>query len=146
MAAQHDPRTITILVSPDINWYQNSNPHQGPFPDTRVIAHFVADTITYEEPTIPPELNLPRNEPSTIQILCIHHQNNNIATPEQMKLLKDTANCLQILHCHTQTAPLLLQTSPLTLVKNGLHQTFLIRYYTIPHLPLHSQTIRQTSP
>jgi hypothetical protein len=33
--------------------YQNFNPHSGPFPDTHIIAHFVADTITYEEPTIP---------------------------------------------------------------------------------------------
>jgi hypothetical protein len=54
MAAQNDPCTITIIISPDTDWYQNSNPHTGPFLDTHVIAHFAADTITYEEPTIPP--------------------------------------------------------------------------------------------
>src|ERR1700738_2071927 len=105
MAAQNDPSTITIIISLDTDWYQNSNPHTGPFPDTHVIAHFTADTITYEEPTIPPELNITRKEPSTMQIFCIHHQNNNIGTYEQMKLINDTANNLQILQSHTQTAP-----------------------------------------
>src|SRR5665213_608406 len=105
MAAQKDPHTITILISPDTNWYQNSNPHIGPFPDTHVIAHFAADTIMYEEPTIPPELNTTRKEPSTIQILCVHHQNNNIGTAEQMKLINDAANNLQILQSYTQIAP-----------------------------------------
>ena len=35
LAAKHDPDTITILVTPDINWYLNYSPHTGPFPDTR---------------------------------------------------------------------------------------------------------------
>ena len=66
---------------------------------------FSADTITYEEPTIPPELNITRKKSSTIRIFCIHHQNNSIGTYEQIKLLKDIANNLQILQSHTQIAP-----------------------------------------
>ena len=105
MAAQNDPYTITIITSPDTDWYKNPNPHIGPFLDTHVIAHFAADTITYEEPTIPPELNITRKEASTLQIFCIHHQNNNIGTHEQMISLKDIVNNLQILQSHTQIAP-----------------------------------------
>ena len=105
LAAQHDPHSITILISPDTDWYQNSNPHTGPFPDTHVIAHFAADTITYEEPTIPPELNIPRKEPSTMRIFCIHHQPNTIGTYEQLQLIHDTTTHLQILLSHTQIAP-----------------------------------------
>ena len=53
LAAKNDPNTITIVVIPHINWYQDPSPYTGPFPDTHVIIHFAADTITYEEPTIP---------------------------------------------------------------------------------------------
>ena len=121
LAAQTDPHTITILVSPDTDWYQNSTPHQGPFQDTHVIAHFAADTIIYEEPTIPSELNLTRREPSTIQIFCIHHQDNNIATSEQMKLIHDMANSLRILHSHTQIAPLTPSNVTVNVSKTGLN-------------------------
>ena len=55
-------------------------PHSDPYPYTRIIAHFAAYTITYEELTIPPELNIPKKEPSSIQTLCVHHQYNNIGT------------------------------------------------------------------
>ena len=92
LAAKNDPNTITILISPDTNWYQNFNPYTGRFPDTHIIAHFTADTITYEEPTIPPELKIDRKELSTLQILCIHHQNNNIGTHVQMNQLTHIAN------------------------------------------------------
>ena len=61
MAAKNDPYTITILISLDGDWYKNLNSYIGPFPDTHVIVHFAADTITYEEPTIPPELNSIKN-------------------------------------------------------------------------------------
>ena len=97
MAAKNDPNTITILIFQDIDWYQNYNPYTGPFPDTHIIAHFAADTITYEEPTIPPQLNIMRKELSTLRIFCIHHQNNNIGTHEQMNQLTDIINNLQIL-------------------------------------------------
>jgi len=73
LAAKHDPSTITILVILDIIWYQNFSPYTGPFKDTHVIAHFAAATITYEEPTIPPELNKhPCTETLAIHILYFY--------------------------------------------------------------------------
>ena len=53
LAAKHNPTTVTILTLPDTNWYQNLTPHNGPFPDTHVIAHFATDTITYDIPSTP---------------------------------------------------------------------------------------------
>ena len=49
LAAKNDPSNITIITIPDTNWYQN--------PNTHVVMHIPADTIIYNEPTIPPELN-----------------------------------------------------------------------------------------
>ena len=100
MAAKNDPYTVTILISPDVDWYKNFNPYIGPFPDTHVIAYSATDTITFEELTIPPELNITRKKPCTLQVFCIHHQNNNIGTYEQMKQLTYTSNNLQILQIH----------------------------------------------
>ena len=54
LAAKNDSNSITMLVMPDKNWYHNRNPHNGPFSYSHVITHFKADTIIYEEPTIPP--------------------------------------------------------------------------------------------
>ena len=105
LAAKNDPNTITILIIPDNKWYQNHIPHIGPFRDTHVIAHIPANTITYEEPIIPIEMNKPRVEPSTIQILCIHHGNNNIGNIEQINTLTTIFNNLQIPQVHTQIAP-----------------------------------------
>ena len=51
LTAKHDPYTITLLITPDINWYHNYSPHTGQFLDTHVLAHFTVDTITYNEPT-----------------------------------------------------------------------------------------------
>jgi hypothetical protein len=63
MAAQNDPHTITILISPDINWYQNSNPHTGPFPDTHVIAHFAEIQSRMRNPQYPPSPIPPGKNP-----------------------------------------------------------------------------------
>ena len=46
-----------------------------------------------------------RKELSTLQIFCIHHQNNHIGTYEQMNELTDIANNIRILQIHTQIAP-----------------------------------------
>jgi len=105
LAAKNDPTTITILVIPDINWYQNYSPHSGPFPDTHIIAHFAADTITYDEPTKYQDLNKTRTEPLAIHILCTHHQNHNIGTTEQIATIKTIIENLQITHYHIQNAP-----------------------------------------
>jgi ribonuclease HI len=58
--------------------------------------HFAPDTITYTEPTIPPELNKePRIETLAIRILCIHHKNIAIDIQDlQTKLLQITTKLL----------------------------------------------------
>ena len=88
LAAKHDPNTITLLVIPDINWYQNYSPHTGPFIDTHVLAHFTADTITFDELTTPQNINKPKIEPLAIHIFCIYHQNYNIGIPNQINTIK----------------------------------------------------------
>ena len=105
LATKNDPNTITILTIPNNKWYQNHTPHIGSFLDTHVIAHIPKDTITYEEPTIPLELNKPRVEPSTIHILCVHHGNNNVGNNVQINALTTIFNNLLILLVHTQIAP-----------------------------------------
>jgi ribonuclease HI len=105
LAAKNDPNTIILLVTPDINWYQNYSPHIGPFPDTHVIAHFSADTITYEEPINPQNINKQWIEPSAIHIFCIHHQDHIIGTPNQIDTIKTTTENLQIPQYHIQKAP-----------------------------------------
>jgi hypothetical protein len=121
ITAKFDPNTITILISKDTIWYHNFNPYTGPFLDTHIITHFATDTIIYEEPTIPPELNTTRKELSTLRILCIHHQNNHIGTYEQMNELTDIANNLQILQVHTQIAPPTPVNTTVNPSKNGLN-------------------------
>ena len=75
LAAQIDPDTLTILITTDPDWYQNLHPYEGPFFDSHIITHFKADTIIYDEPTIPPELSIePRIESCDIRVLCIHHK------------------------------------------------------------------------
>ena len=105
LAAKNDPNTITILVIPDNNWYQNFAPYNGPFPDTHVMTHFAADTITYEEPINPQSNKTPRIEPLAIRILCVHHQNQNFGTPNQINTLKTTIENLQISQHYVQITP-----------------------------------------
>jgi hypothetical protein len=75
-----------------------------------------------------------------MQIFCIHHQNNNIGTYEQMKLINDTANNLQILQSHTQIAPPTPPNITVNPSKNGLIQTTQIHSHTIISLPHNFQT------
>jgi hypothetical protein len=94
LAAQENQNTITILTIPDEEWTTNDTPYKTKFDDTHVSIHFLPGTITYKEPTIPPEINKePRKETLPIRILCIHHQNTeiNIANLET-KLLQITTN------------------------------------------------------
>ena len=106
LAAENNSNTVTILVMPDKNWYHNPNPRNGPFPNSHIITHFKADTITYEEPTIPPELrNEPRIENHAIQIICIHHKNTSIGTETFAQQMKNIANTLHIPEMVCQIAP-----------------------------------------
>jgi hypothetical protein len=95
LASKNNPDTITILVTPDRNWYHNLNPHEGPFPDSHVIAHFKADTITYEEPTIPSELRIePIIENRAIHILCVQHKGTPTGSKEYTQQMYNIANTL----------------------------------------------------
>ena len=105
LAAKNNPNTITILTIPDNKWYQNHTPHIGPFQDTHVITHIPADTITYEEPTIPIEMNKPRVESASIHILYVHHSNNNIGNTKQINTLTTILNNLHIPQIYAQIAP-----------------------------------------
>jgi hypothetical protein len=105
LAAQHDPLTLTILITPDLQWYQNSTPLVGPFPDTHTIIHFEVDTIIYKESTIPIELNQhPRKELSTLHVYCIHHQDSVLFNTNNIRQLLPILHTLNILNTQTQEA------------------------------------------
>jgi ribonuclease HI len=72
----------------------NDTPYKTKFDNTHVNIHFPPDTITYKEPTIPPELNKePRKETLAIRILYIHHQITEINIADlETKLLQVTTN------------------------------------------------------
>lgn len=97
LAAKNDSDSITILVTPHHNWYHNLNSHIGPFLDSRIITHFKVDTITYEEPTIPPKLRInTRIESHAIHIL-LHHTTAKKTSGTQCKRLvtKDPLNTVE---------------------------------------------------
>ena len=82
LAAQEDQDTITILAVPNEEWTINDTPYKTTFDDTHIIIYFPPDSVTYLEPTIPPELNKePRIETLALCILCIHHKNTIINIP-----------------------------------------------------------------
>ena len=102
---------MTFIIYPDTTWYQNPSPHTGPFPEAHIILIFGADTITYTEPTEPPKPQItnkeekPQKEPSTLQILCIHHQNNDIGAQTTLDQLTQIAKTLNIKQIYTNPAP-----------------------------------------
>jgi hypothetical protein len=97
LTAQENQDTITILTIPDEEWTTNDTPYKTKFDDTHVSIYFAPDTITYTEPTIPPELNKePHIETLAIRILCIYHKNTTIDIHDlETKLLQITTS-LQI--------------------------------------------------
>ena len=106
LAAQNNPDTITILTPTDPNWYHNLHPHVGPFSDSHVITHFKADTIIYDEPTIPPELRIkPRTERREIRILCTHHKTTALGPRNYEHQMAIIGNTLQIPTIFNTTAP-----------------------------------------
>ena len=139
LTTKNDPNTITILTIPDNKWYQNHTPHIGPFQDTHVIAHIPADTITYEEPTIPIEMNKPRVKSASIHILCVHHNNNNIGNIEQINTLTTILNNLHIPQIYTQIAPPTPPNTQVNKSKKWIALTYpttnLPQYVQIPLLP-----------
>jgi hypothetical protein len=106
VAPQENQNTITILTIPNEEWTTNDIPYKTKFDDMHVSIHFTLDTITYKEPTIPPELNKePRKETLSIKILCIHHQTTKINIADlETKLLQITTN-LKINPPYIKTPP-----------------------------------------
>jgi hypothetical protein len=45
LIAQENSNTITILITPDKDWYNNYTPSKNPYDDTHIIKHFPPNTI-----------------------------------------------------------------------------------------------------
>ena len=124
-AAQHNPNTITILIITDPNWYHNLTPHVGPFPDSHVITHFKADTITYDEPTIPPELQIEsRTKSHDVRILCIHHKTTSIGPTPYASHMHNIATSLHVPTSFNTTAPPTPINTPVNRCKNWSQLTY----------------------
>jgi hypothetical protein len=138
LAAQHDPLALTILITPNLQWYQNSTPLLGPFLDTHNIIHFEVDTITYKEPTIPIELNQqPRKEPSMLHVYCIHHQDAVLFNTNNIQQLLSILHTLNILNAKIQES----RSTPPDIQVNHILQWDILHYpsllpYTIMPPPL----------
>jgi hypothetical protein len=114
---------------PDQNWYHNPNSYNGPFPDSHVITNFKADTIIYEEPTIPPELRIePRTENCAIHVLYIHHKNMPIGAATYSQQMNEATNTLQIPEMFSQIAP----QTPTCIVVNRNTKWFKLTYPPTP--------------
>ena len=97
LAAKNNPDTMTILITTDLNWYHNLHPHESPFLDSHIITHFKADTITYDEPTIPPELQIELQiESRDICVLCIHHKTSPVGPRRYARRMDTICNTLLI--------------------------------------------------
>ena len=90
------------------NWSKlvpQPQPLRRSFP-RHVITHFKADTIIYDEPTIPPELRIePRIESRDIRVLCIHHKTTSLGPREYASRMDTIGNTLQIPNVFNTTAP-----------------------------------------
>jgi hypothetical protein len=97
LTAQENQDTITIFTILDEEWTTNDTPYKTKFDDIHVSIHLALDTITYTEPTIPPELNKePCIETLAIIILCIHHKNIVIDIQDLKTKLLQITTSLQI--------------------------------------------------
>jgi hypothetical protein len=95
LVAHSDPHNITILITTDKHWYQNQTLLANPFPNTHLLAHFPLDTITYDEPTIPPFCTIePRIELNTLNIYCIHNKQIPITSQDQLTSFKHILSTL----------------------------------------------------
>jgi hypothetical protein len=95
------------------------------FPDLHVITHFKADTITYDEPTIPLELQIePRTEKCDIRILCIHHKTTPINPIGYIGRIHNIGTSLHIPNIFTTTAPPTPTNTPLNQSKRWSQLTY----------------------
>jgi ribonuclease HI len=98
LAAHHDPMSLTILITPNKNWYTHEQHTPTSFSDTHILARFEADTVTYHEPTNPLAIHEPIIEPNTLYIFCIHHQQTPIHSVSQLQELASLFHTLNIQH------------------------------------------------
>jgi hypothetical protein len=106
LAAKENQDTIIVLTIPDEEWTTNDTPYKTTFEDTHVIIYFPPGSITYTEPTIPPELNKePRIETLALRILCIHHKNTTINIPNLESNIRQITTKLQIIPSYIITSP-----------------------------------------
>ena len=121
LAAKIGPHITTIMTIPNNNWYQNFKPQIGPFLDNHIIAYIPTNTLIFEEPNIPPELNKLGIEPSAIHIMCKHHLNTNVGTIERKTLLQPLLiNNLQIPRTYIHIALQHHQTHKSIKIKHGI--------------------------
>jgi hypothetical protein len=122
---------------PNTIWHQNNASLIDPFLDIHVIAHFPLDTITYEEPTIPPFSQIaPRIKPHTLHIYCIHHKNTTIGTQEQLLKLHNILHTFNIQQVQIQNGG-----GPLIQIKFGTPS-----YNPCQPPPLHPISLHTTPP
>lgn len=69
--------------------------------------------MTYNEPPTPQGTPKPQMESLAIHTLCIHHQNHNFGTTDQIDAIKITIENMQIPQYYVQQTP---PTSPNTIV------------------------------
>lgn len=97
-----------------------SNPLDNPFPDTHLLAHFPPDTITYDEPTIPPyQTIIPRIEVNILNIYCIHNRQTHITSLAQNTPFEHIPNNLHISHTRLWTIPSTPHAPMLMPIKRG---------------------------
>jgi hypothetical protein len=121
----HIQVSSTILITTDPNWYHNLHPHERPFPDLHIITHFIADTITYDEPTIPPELQIePGTKKCGIRILCIHHKTTPINPIGYIGRIHNIGTSSHIPDIFTTTAPPTPTNTPVNQSKKWSQLTY----------------------
>ena len=74
--------------------------------------------LNHQNPHTTNKEEKPRKEPSTLQILCIHHQNNDIGTQTTLDQLTQIAKTLNIKQIYTNPAP----PTPMPIIINNKSQ------------------------
>jgi hypothetical protein len=104
-SSKKNPSSYTILINPNSNWHQQTNPFTTQFKDTHVITYIPPNTLQYHTPLAPPHDKQTHIENLAIQILCIHHKPT---------ILGDIST-IQQLHGLLPNMPIHIQIAPPTL-------------------------------
>jgi ribonuclease HI len=134
IASKTDPSSYTILINPDSNWHQQTNPFTTQFKDTHVITYIPPNTLQYHTTLAQPYDKQIHIENLAIQILCIHHKTTTLGDILKIQKLHDF---LPNIPLHIQIAP---PTPPHTKVQ--IHKT----WHTHLDLPTLIYTYNNTYP